>query len=214
MSVSVKERPVQFTWWETVGLLAGRKTVMRRMVKGVQIPTEDTSIPAGERQRWSAIAQIDPRYGFSVFGATDVECAKELAEFAPCPYGRRGERLWVRETWVADAQLNDVSPKALSRGEPILYRADGALRQTGCSMIAPGKTRPSIHMPRWACRVVLAINDVRVERLQDITEEQAQAEGYKAVRGGMSARNLMAATHPDWDANPWVWVIAFKKVQP
>ena len=145
---AIKERPILFSAPMVRAILEGRKKVTRRPVKGFQIPLEDTSVAAGERHRWMAIAQRDPRYGFGVLGATEAECAKELEEFAPCPYGRRGERLWVREAWAADAQVDAVAPRDLSQGEPIRYPADGAVRQTGCSMITPGKGRPSIHMPR------------------------------------------------------------------
>ncbi|WP_085731244.1 MULTISPECIES: hypothetical protein [unclassified Pseudomonas] len=255
----IKERPILFSAPMVRAILGGRKTVTRRPVKGCQIPVEDASVAAGERHRWMAIAQRDPRYGFGVFGATEAECAKELEEFAPCPYGRRGERLWVREAWAADAQVDSIAPRDLSQGAPILYPADGAIRQTGCSMITQGRGRPSIHMPRWACRILLEITDVRVERLQDISEEQARAEGCfftdygrKCGHGGKgwseigdcpapaehhpqregwmwaettsheqclgSARNafgnLWNATGGNWDANPWVWVVEFKRIQP
>ena len=256
---AIKERPLLFSAPMVRAILEGRKTVTRRPVKGCQIPVEDASVAAGERHRWMAIAQRDPRYGFGVFGATEAECAKELEEFAPCPYGRRGERLWVREAWAADAQVDSIAPRDLSQGEPILYPADGAIRQTGCSMITQGRGRPSIHMPRWASRILLEITDVRVERLQDISEEQAKAEGcfftdygkacfhsgkgvqdaihcelpestHQQRNGWMwdkttsheqclgSARNafgnLWQTTGGDWAANPWVWVVEFKRVQP
>ncbi|WP_371917847.1 hypothetical protein [Pseudomonas sp. Irchel s3a10] len=153
ISTKPKERPILFSAPMVRAILEGRKTVTRRPVKGCQIPVEDASVAAGERRRWMAIAQRDPRYGFGVFGATEAECAKELEEYAPCPYGRRGERLWVREAWAADAQVDSIAPRDLSQGEPILYPADGSIRQTGCSMITQGRGRPSIHMPRWASRI-------------------------------------------------------------
>lgn len=237
----IKERPILFSAPMVRAILDGRKTVTRRPVKGGQIPTEDTTIAAGERHRWMAIAQRDPRYGFGVFGATEAECAKELEEFAPCPYGRRGERLWVREAWAADAQVDAVAPRDLSQGEPIWYPADGAVRQTGCAMLTTGKGRPSIHMPRWASRILLEITDVRVERLQDISEGQAKAEGIVGVafrpddgwpictgymigpddgKTGLETTaakafaGLWKSTGGDWDANPWVWVVEFKRVTP
>jgi hypothetical protein len=98
----IKERPILLSAPMVRAILDGRKTVTRRPVKGCQISFEDTSVAAGERHRWMAIAQRDPHYGFGVFGATEAECAKELEECAPSPYGRRGERLWVRETWYCD----------------------------------------------------------------------------------------------------------------
>ncbi|WP_085646767.1 MULTISPECIES: hypothetical protein [unclassified Pseudomonas] len=237
----IKERPILFSAPMVRAILDGRKTVTRRPVKGGQLPTEDVSVAAGERHRWSAIAQRDPRYGFCVFGATEAECAKELEELAPCPHGRRGERLWVREAWAADAQVDAIAPRDLSHGEPIFYPADGAVRQTGCSMITQGRGRPSIHMPRWACRILLEITDVRVERLQDISESQSIAEGIVGVAfrpddgwpictgymvgpddgksklettAAKAFEGLWTSTGGDWDANPWVWVVEFKRVQP
>ena len=228
ISTKPKERPILFSAPMVRAILDGRKTVTRRPVKGCQIPVEDASVAAGERHRWMAIAQRDPRYGFGVFGATEAECAKELEEFAPCPYGRRGERLWVREAWAADAQVDSIAPRDLSQGEPILYPADGAIRQTGCSMITQGRGRPSIHMPRWASRILLEITHVRVERLQDISRSDIRAEGLQCppelasddvspnYRDWYPAawKELWNSTGGDWDANPWVWVVEFKRVTP
>jgi len=245
MSISPqpKERPILFSAPMVRAILDGRKTVTRRPVKGGQIPVEDTRTPPVGSLRWSAIGQRDPRYGFCVFGVTEAECAKELEEFAKCPYGKPGDRLWVREAWVADAQLDSVAPRELSQGEPIRYPADEAVRQTGCVMISPGKTRPSIHMPRWVSRILLEITEVRVERLQDISDAQALAEGIVGVDfrpddgwpictgymvgpdDGKSPLETTAAKAfaglwssingaDSWAANPWVWVVEFKRVQP
>ncbi|KOG02182.1 Phage-related protein [Pseudomonas syringae pv. aceris] len=91
-------------------------------------------------------------------------------------------------------------------------------------MITPGKTRPSIHMPRWVSRILLEINDVRVERLQDISEGQAEAEGVNFLRSAPDLDETLTAAQlfdclwspinsaDSWNANPWVWVIEFKPV--
>lgn len=212
----IKERPILFSAPMVRAILEGRKTVTRRAVKGFQIPTEDTAIPIGDRQRWSAIGQRDPRYGFCVFGSTEAECAKELEQYAPCPHGRRGDRLWVRETHslVPDPE----EPAGYSQ---VLYAADGQQY---------GKNRPSIHMFRADSRILLEITDVRVERLQDITYEQAAAEGVHrgplrewcaSDEGGAcykypipAFRDLWQSVGGNWDANPWVWVVEFKRVTP
>lgn len=213
---AIKERPILFSAPMVRAILEGRKTVTRRAVKGFQIPTEDTAIPIGDCQRWSAIGQRDPRYGFCVFGSTEAECAKELEQYAPCPHGRRGDRLWVRETHslVPDPE----EPAGYSQ---VLYAADGQQY---------GKNRPSIHMFRADSRILLEITDVRVERLQDITYEQAAAEGVHrgplrewcaSDEGGTchkypvpAFRDLWQSVGGNWDANPWVWVVEFKRVTP
>lgn len=225
----IKERQILFSGPMVRAILEGRKTVTRRPIKGNQIPTEDTDCE--HTIRWSAVGQNDKRYGFIVSGTTEAECAQELAEFGVCPYGRPGDRLWVREAWVAEAQVNAIAPRDLSHGEPVLYPADGATRQTGCAMITPGKSRPSIHMPRWASRILLEITEVRVERLQEITPDQAIAEGVDAdmcrryLETSPSRHEckeaeihgfagLWQSTGGDWNANPWCWVVEFRRVQP
>lgn len=215
----VKERPILFSAPMVRAILEGRKTVTRRPVKGGQIPTEDTSVPVGERQRWSAVGQRDPRYGFCVFGVTEAECAKELEEYAPCPYGRRGDRLWVRETHA------DI-------GCRLTYRADtddGAHCQVK-------KWTPAIHMFRRHSRILLEITGLRVERLQDISDEQALAEGVRLYtdHAGLgdwyhvdgidtysadprkSFELLWSSINgaDSWSANPWAWVVEFKRVTP
>ncbi|CAI8894110.1 MULTISPECIES: hypothetical protein [Pseudomonas syringae group] len=208
-----KERPILFSAPMVRAILEGRKTVTRREVK-VQ-PRSSADIGSFGR-------------GQPFIRHPDVTKANP-----ECPYGRPGDRLWVREAWQADAQVNEVAPRELSHGEPIRYPADGASRQTGCSMITLGKTRPSIHMPRWVSRILLEITDVRVERLQAITYEEAAAEGVhrdSACRmwtatdeGGTchkypvpAFRDLWSGINgaENWNANPWVWVVEFKRVTP
>lgn len=113
-----------------------------------------------------------------------------------CPYGQPGDRLWVRETFFDATSLNEGR---------VLYRADG---MTSCF-----GWHPSIHMPKWASRIELEIVSVRVERLQDISEADAIAEGcprdilygtgwYKALWNSLNGPG-------SWAANPWVWVVEF-----
>lgn len=231
-----KERPILFSGPMVRAILEGRKTVTRRPVKGGQIPRLEYPDSA---EPWVAVGQHHPRYGFIVHGKTEQECAVKVGELGACPFGEPGDRLWVREAWVADAQLDGIAPRDLSQGEPIMYPADGSVRQTGCAMISEGRGRPSIHMPRWASRILLEITAVRVERLQDISEQQAMAEGIIGVPfrpddgfpictgymvGPDDGRTVLTptaaeafaelwnSTGGDWDANPWVWVVEFKRV--
>lgn len=225
--MTTKERPILFSAPMVRAILEGRKTITRRIAKPWQQPNRE------EDGTWFAVAQRDRRYGFGVSGADAGECARALAQSGCCPYGSIGDRLWVREAWAADAQLDAIAPRELSRGEPIFYPADGVTRTSGCSMISPGRGRPSIHMPRWASRILLEITAVRVERLQDITYEDAVAEGVHRARGcrewtatyegGTCHKYPIPAFRNLWtgingpralDANPWVWVVEFKQVTP
>lgn len=140
-----------------------------------------------------------------------------------CPHGVPGDRLWVREAWApADGRHSVV---------PIVYRADGD--DQPC---LDDRWRPSIHMPRWASRLTLEVVSVRVERVNEITEDAACAEGISfqddskdAWRGFRSFDgtclyatakqafmqgwdSLYAKTPNAWDSNPWVWCVEFRRV--
>lgn len=150
-----------------------------------------------------------------------------------CPFGRPGERLWVKETWrIWESQAFNTSGEPLDpniltnslRGyseeylktRPIEYHADTPGR-------SDGPWRPSIHMPRWASRITLEITDIRLERVQDISEEDVLAEGVLQMgfvdRGGYYSGfadlwdSIYASSGIGWDTNPWVWVIHFKVVE-
>lgn len=139
-----------------------------------------------------------------------------------CPYGQPGDRLWVRETWgiaLCGSRI-PLSPEAWPEGWPIdrlRYAADGVRLGTAVS-------RPSIHMPRWASRLLLEITAVRVERLQEISDGDARAEGCAGGQGSIRGYSYSAtpAEHfshvwrelygdAGWQANPWVWVIDYKR---
>ncbi|HCF3253698.1 hypothetical protein ACM7ZY_28390 [Pseudomonas aeruginosa] len=197
----MKERPILFSGPMVRAILEGRKTVTRRVMK----PQPDF-----------LGSMVDPNTPFKTLDAG-------LHARITCPHGQPGDRLWVREAWAADAQVDAIAPRDLSQGEPIWYPADFSVRQTGCSMISKGRGRPSIHMPRWASRILLEITAVRVERLQDITPNQCIAEGAwrekdKELGRGQEAiaafADLWRSTGGDWDANPLVWVVEFKRVTP
>ncbi|HCG0240760.1 hypothetical protein [Pseudomonas aeruginosa] len=208
-----RERPILFNDQMVRAILEGRKTVTRRAVKGFQIPTEDKTTPH-EGLRWSALGQRHLRYGFNVFGSTEEECAHELARCGVCPFGKPGDRLWVREAW---AQIN----VAQAPGETwVVYRECDNRTDYG------GPWKPSIHMRRRDSRILLEITAVRVERLQDISDDQAIAEGIDThptgfygngcITAGGAFLELWESINGDgkWAANPWVWVIEFKRVAP
>lgn len=141
-----------------------------------------------------------------------------------CPYGKPGDRLWVREAWRQDPGEQSVD-----------YRADGKPTSINDDEFARWTWKPSIHMRREYSRILLEITGVRVERVQDITQPDAKAEGIvreKNAEGdygwiGLEGAELSnfprnafvdlwdsinAARGFGWDANPWVWVIEFKRV--
>lgn len=144
-----------------------------------------------------------------------------------CPYGVPGDRLWVKETFyeTESAPFDDGKLSV-----DVLYRADGDfdgdMHHAGC------KWQPSIHMPRWASRITLEVTSVRIERLQDISVEDAIAEGVPTVGVNFvdfskepdedgfsdpraSFETLWESLHGpgSWDANPWLWVIWFKRIE-
>ena len=202
----MKERPILFSAPMVRALLKSRKTQTRRVVK----PQPASGVRPSP---------------FSKSGLEDGH-GRELR----CPYGRPGDRLWVRETWAR--------PITLDPG-PTIYRADyPACVPSYYENVPPADEvvwKPSIHMPRSACRITLEITGVRVERLQDISEVDAKAEGCEPIdlcdhirqscsdigcpgptnyRGGYQSLWESINGPGSWDTNPWVWVIEFKRIKP
>lgn len=134
-----------------------------------------------------------------------------------CPFGQPGDRIWVRETW---AEAGGNAP------ELQLYRANYPdhvpSSYENLKSAEEIRWRPSIHMPRWASRITLEIADVRVERLNSISEADARSEGITPAAGGVEKgwehrfnfRELWMSIYGEesWQANPWVWVIEFRRV--
>ena len=190
----MKERPILFSGHMVRALLDGSKTQTRRAVKNTPLD-------------WLEM------YGFTPeFVANSGN--------GMCPYGQPGDRLWVRESF-AHIYRDNSSPERRSF-EDVAYMADGR----GIDIGAYGSWKPSIHMPRWASRILLEITRVRVERLQDISEADCIAEGCKGGHGSIPGYQYSAAPREQyfslwesingdrsWEANPWVWVIEFQRVQ-
>lgn len=131
-----------------------------------------------------------------------------------CPYGKPGDLLWVRETWA------EITPEPFG-AKKVIYRSDG-WEWKGKHYSA---WRPSIFMPRWASRITLKITDLKAERLQDISEADAKAEGttpsivgddldHLKYRAGFMALwdSINAKRGYPWESNPWVWVIELERV--
>lgn len=208
---AIKERPILFSAPMVRAILDGRKTVTRRPVK-VQPRSRADIGSYGKGQPFIRNPDVTERN-------------------PECPFGNPGDRLWVRETFM-DLLGTGVEHRPDPNGplQRYAYRADyppgshsdEARKDFGL------KWKPSIHMPRAACRILLEITDVRVERLQDISRADIRAEGLQCppelasddvspnYRDWYPAawRQLWESTGGDWAANPWVWVVEFKRVQP
>jgi hypothetical protein len=207
----MKERPILCHPHEVLAILDGRQTQIRRFIK-----TQPKRVH-GWNGPYLQTEQIfrDGRLGLL------------------CPYGVVGDRLWVRETLVVQC------------GQAFRYDANGEWLHVPKQHVEfykrylPNRSCPSIHMPRWASRITLEITDVRVQRVQEISDDDAKAEGiepcpYKdgspvAIPGGCECHrmekplpyvcafadlwdSINAKRGYSWDSNPWVWVLAFRKV--
>jgi len=180
------------------------------------------AILEGRKTQTRRVVKGNPgRLGFSPFACKEDDYLDEHGRQYSCPYGVSGDRLWVRETWCTNTSYNNWKPRDLPVGCPIWYRA-----QADDDI---SKWRPSIFMPRWASRINLEVKGVRVERVQDITEEGAMAEGVNAnpyymsdgtIDDMMSISALANFEHLwnsinakrgyGWETNPWVWVVEFE----
>ena len=146
-----------------------------------------------------------------------------------CPFGDVGDRIWVRETFqgplVHEELFEEYSayPEKFEKPEYCEYAADGGVRPEYCDLddnLRHG-WRPSIHMPRWASRILLEITNVRVERLKSISDSDAIREGCSTanMKSGDCVADVFARLWASiygaesWNANPWVWVIEFKRVE-
>jgi hypothetical protein len=231
----VKERPILFSGPMVRAILAGQKTVTRR-VCAVQ-PVEVDGL-------WNAFYPWGEG-GHGIY-ETEAEMREEFDRLmmAHNPYGAVGDRLWVRETWRTFERKSDSVAG-------ILFRADDAFVEIENTREAAerwvdahenGKHgnawRPSIFMRPWMCRIRLEITAIRIDRLQCITEEQAKAEGapdqklvsmYLGIRP-RSVQGVASCTHREgfewlwdtingkrrgcaWKDNPWVIAVTFKPVE-
>jgi len=238
------ERPILFSGEMVRAILSGAKVQTRRAIRGLP--------PDPQNVRFLGMyLKCDAPPGS---GAVSLRIW--------CPYGERGDRLWVRETWksseyrCSDEAQEDghecgahcfqkyvyyaATPRVGYRAVPDRERIVYLDSSTPLTEWHARGWRPSIRMPRWASRITLEITDVRVQRLQEISEEDARAEGVDALDGALDAVELCRVAKliggcPEdartwfavlwdsingkrpgcsWDANPWVWVVSFRRVQP
>lgn len=195
-------------------LLAGSKTQTRRPVADWQLPSKTSDDTAGLEYMSTVVRG---RWGFGAFGATAEEAMDNYNGEYNCenPYGRAGSLIYVRETFgFSDPDYYDYETPM-----DVVYLA--ALNRPVTRM--PEKWKPSIHMPRWASRLTLKINSVRVERIQDISEEDAKKEGASFLRDvpdcdeTLTEKQLFGflwdSVYPkSWSKNQWVWVVDFEVI--
>ena len=213
----MNERPILFSGPMIRAILANTKTQTRRIFKP-------------DRMTWDA----NGRYTTHAMRGGELSTTGS-GPFKPsswlhyCPYGQPGgDRLYVRETWAAPHAYDHLPPRLIPQDARIHY---AATEDRGGLL-----WRPSIHMPRWASRILLEITEVRVERVQEISEADAKAEGadcltWSGIEG--TAADLIdwplkEVAHPhrngfavlwesingpeSWTANPWVWVVSFRRL--
>ncbi|MFA8385433.1 MAG: hypothetical protein ACEPO2_07395 [Pelagibaca sp.] len=203
------DKPILFSAPMIRALLAGTKTQTRR-----KLPSAHPKFP--ELNVLSLDVLIDPQQVWYWDGKHDRVGASYRLPIAP------GDRLWVKETWRGSKDYDAYPPREMSHW-PVHYDADGAPDERD-ELGMNGRTRSPIHMPRWASRLTLTVTDVRVQRLQEISEADAVAEGcteghtvddISGVHEGWSARTdfraLWNSIHgPDaWNQNPWVAAYSF-----
>ena len=201
------EKPVLFSGEMVRAILDGRKTQTRRVIK-----------PQFAKTWGYGVRNQDPEY-FSVH--VDIKEPNGEWRWLRCPYGKRGDRLWVRETWRKGITIDGLA---------VEYRADLSRRflddypdkSTDWYHLDDMPWRPSIFLPRWASRITLEIVNVKVERVNEISEKDAIAEGACCAYdsdGQMCAFNnlwdsINAKRGYPFDSGAWVWVISFKRVTP
>lgn len=214
------ERPILFSARMVKALLDGRKTQTRRVVKLL-------GADCIEERAWE-----------THFLQSPWPWSPQADEWLACPYGVPGDRLWVRETWAPLGKNDPSGKRVVYAAGPFLWgNSDPKVGVTwpppknSCDAVRVARWRPSIHMPRWASRITLEVTGVRVERLCNISEDDALAEGALAARQAAEARGLTTTDDvpsarrsfrrlwesingaDSWAANPWVWVVSFKRVE-
>jgi hypothetical protein len=222
MRKNEKERPILFSNLMVNAILKGKKTMTRRVIKPQPIYT--TTMNDIKWYSWKDRM-------FTMRGMQD--------NIVPlCPYGGPGDLAWVRETWRVDAKYDQLPPSKLPKNVIVDHAA--SLNIINESLFSyPGRWRLPRFMPRWASRMTLKIASVRIEHLQDISDEDAIAEGIERVGGkyscnpwknylkGKPGEMLQDCSSPtrsfqtlwdsinfqrgySWEVNPLVWVIEFK----
>ena len=208
MNTAVKERPILFSAPMVRAILDGKKTQTRRILK--KQPTAPATMLNFSKPSvacWAIWPGPNP----------DPEDGRHPDHGCKFPFGVVGERLWVREAFLPQECVCQSAPAAErgpcqycnGTGKRAVYKADATCAddQKCCGYTSP------IFMPRWASRITLEITGVRVKRLQDISEADAKAEGFEYREHFIRLWDKING-YESFTANPWVWVIEFKRITP
>ena len=220
----MNDYPIIFNSEMIRAILDDRKTQTRRIIKPQPDTTHWKAEYIDKPKEWRPMVRLGPvHHGFDCdnwcLHDTDSSVSSVPYTVRRCPYGKVGDTLWVRETWAATSHQETPPPTA----DMILYKADGMKFDAGTNWSAYGyniKWKPSIRMPKAACRIFLETTNIRVERVGGISDKDARAEGvivrnigdrpYHAFRDLWDSIN---AKRGPWKDNPWVWVVEFKRTE-
>ena len=210
----MKERPILFNGEMVRAILDGRKTQTLRPRKPQPIFLKELNGIGYCGMSWSI---YKGKWGLYLEAWPHLGRWGLASSFHKCPYGEVGNRFWVRETFDTgySIKVENKDPYFAKHMPEVIYRADNPV------CCEPIQWKPSIHMPRRASRITLEITDIRVERVQDISCEDAMAEGDPGpLPQGQDSRQwfwqvwdeVYGKKYP-WKDNPWVWVIDFKRMK-
>lgn len=194
------EHPILFKAEMVRAILDDRKTQTRRVIK-----------PQPEDYHGMA------RHDWLWYGRKEHSAMPFDDYVFSCPYGKPGDRLWVREKHCFDVQLTEDRWHVVYDNPSEMPHWSNYDNDKNPKL---NKWRPSIHMPRWASRILLEVTDVRVERVNEISEADCEAEGLKLLQGGIKSefRVLWDSINEKrgfgWDKNPWCWCVSFKRIKP
>lgn len=204
----MKERPILMTPENAQKVHDGTKTQTRR-TKGLEEVNSSRLWDYPQMTRPGVATFLDSTQANPYNNALDVKC----------PYGQAGDRLWIREAWMEKAWSkkereylgffsSQRHPKETYLNEDIYAIHKGEYANKIGDI---GKWKPSIHMPRWACRTVVELMEVKANQLGQISEDDARAEGVNSVAEFI---DLWKSIHKIWEPSLLVWVFSFRKVQP
>lgn len=225
----MKERPIIFSAPMVRAILDGRKTQTRRVIKSPARNMQKQGHEVIKRNPDNDPWYKDYIWSMRVDGGSWADYKHERF-LQLCPYGAIGDKLWVRETFGSSIRNLGGTPH-----EKLVYKADNpneAYCYSSEGAEIPIKWKSPIFMPRWASRITLEITNLRVERVQDISCDDANAEGVQAWVESFANREIYHENgnlkgYPvtaykrlweqingagSWDANPWVWIIGVKRI--